>query len=85
VESENPLFAASELAHRSISELLRIRKDAHSLLGHAEMKQMWDSCLAFTLELETHSIGIKAWGLRSTLLSQAKAFVEVSERASEAA
>jgi len=48
------LAAAAELAHRSISELLRIRKDKHSLLSLPEIKQLWDSILAFTLEVETH-------------------------------
>ncbi|GMI06591.1 hypothetical protein TrLO_g3171 [Triparma laevis f. longispina] len=71
------LTAASELAHRSISELLRIRKDSHSLLSLKQMKQLWDVSLAFTLELETHG-GVRAWGLRSTLLSQAKGFIERS-------
>jgi len=70
------LTTASELAHRSISELLRIRKDAHSLLNLGEVKQLWDACLAFTLELEAHAQGVRAWGLRSTLLGQAKGFVE---------
>jgi len=73
--SSSALTSASELAHKSISELLRVRKEAHSLVSFEEMKRLWDTCLAFTLQLEKCS-GSKAYGLRSTLLSQAKAFVE---------
>jgi vacuolar protein sorting-associated protein 54 len=39
------------------------------------MRRLWDSCIAFTLQLERIS-GQKAYVLRSTLLAQAKAFVE---------
>lgn len=69
------LSAASDLAHKSISEILRLRKDAHSLITFDDMRRLWDSCLAFTLQVEKVS-GQKAYGLRSTLLAQAKAFVE---------
>ena len=69
------LSAAADLSHKSISELLRLRKEAHSLITFHEMKRLWDACLAFTLSLERAS-GQKAVGLRSALLTQAKAFVE---------
>ncbi len=69
------LSAASDLSHKSISEILRLRKDAHSLITFEDMRRLWDSCLAFTLQVEKVS-GQKAYGLRSTLLAQAKAFVE---------
>lgn len=69
------LSAASDLSHKSISEILRLRKDAHSLITFEDMRRLWDSCLAFTLQVERIS-GQKAYGLRSTLLAQAKAFVE---------
>ncbi len=69
------LSAASDLSHKSISEILRLRKDAHSLITFQDMRRLWDSCLAFTLQVEKIS-GQKAYGLRSTLLAQAKAFVE---------
>jgi vacuolar protein sorting-associated protein 54 len=39
------------------------------------MKRLWDSCLAFTLQVETIT-GQKAYVLRSALLAQAKAFIE---------
>ena len=70
------LSGAAELAHKSISDLLRVRKDAHSLISLDEMKNLWDTCLTFTLQLEKCSHGNKAYGLRSTLLSQAKSFLE---------
>lgn len=73
--SPSAVFSASDLSHKSITELLRLRKEAHSLVSFDEMKRLWDSCLAFTLQVEKFS-GQKAYGLRSTLLAQAKAFVE---------
>jgi vacuolar protein sorting-associated protein 54 len=69
------LTAGADLSHRSLSEILRLRKDTHSLITFDEMRRLWDSCIAFTLQLERIS-GQKAYVLRSTLLSQAKAFVE---------
>lgn len=68
---------ASELAHKSISELLRLRKESHSLISFEEMKKLWDTCLQFTVQLEKCSHGqTKAYGLRSTLLNQVKSFME---------
>jgi len=67
--------SAAELSAKSVSEVLRLRKEAHSLVNLEEMKRLWDACLSFTLQVEKAS-GNKAYGLRSTLLAQAKAFVE---------
>lgn len=67
--------AAAELSSKSISELLRLRKDAHSLVTLEEMKRIWDNCVTFTQQIEELG-GHKAIALRSTLLAQAKAFVE---------
>ncbi|KAL7490244.1 hypothetical protein ACHAW6_015999 [Cyclotella cf. meneghiniana] len=69
------LAAAADLAEKSVSELLRLRREAHSLVSFDGMRQLWDTSLTFTLQLEQFS-GRKAYGLRSTLLSQAKSFVE---------
>jgi vacuolar protein sorting-associated protein 54 len=69
------LAKGADLSHRSISELLRLRKDTHSLIAFDEMRRLWDSCLTFTVQVERIS-GQKAYVLRSTLLAQAKAFVE---------
>eukprot|EP00804_Cyclotella_cryptica_P006867 CCRYP_010965-RA/>CCRYP_010965-RA protein AED:0.07 eAED:0.07 QI:0/0/0/1/1/1/4/0/1501 len=69
------LAAAADLAEKSVSELLRLRREAHSLVSFDGMRQLWDTSLTFTLQLERFS-GRKAYGLRSTLLSQAKSFVE---------
>ena len=73
-ENDN-VAAAAELSSKSIAELLRLRKEAHSLVNLSEMKRLWDVNMRFTLELEELS-SYKATGLRSTLLAQAKAFVE---------
>jgi vacuolar protein sorting-associated protein 54 len=67
--------SAAELSCKSISELLRLRKDAHSLVTLEEMKRLWDVCMSFTTQFENLT-DCKATGLRSTLLAQAKAFVE---------
>ena len=67
--------SAAELSSKSISELLRLRKEAHSLVSLEEMKRIWDKCMSFTTQIEEMS-GHRATALRSTLLAQAKAFVE---------
>jgi hypothetical protein len=69
------LAAAADLSEKSVSELLRLRREAHSLVSFDGMRQLWDTSLTFTLQLERFS-GRKAYGLRSTLLAQAKSFVE---------
>jgi vacuolar protein sorting-associated protein 54 len=69
------ITSAAELSSKSISELLRLRKDAHSLVSLEEMKRLWDVCVSFTSQFESLT-DYKATGLRSTLLAQAKAFVE---------
>jgi vacuolar protein sorting-associated protein 54 len=69
------VMSAAELSSKSISELLRLRKDAHSLVSLEEMKRLWDVCTSFTTQLESLT-NSKATGLQSTLLAQAKAFVE---------
>jgi hypothetical protein len=69
------LAAAVDLAEKSVSELLRLRREAHSLVSFDGMRQLWDTSLTITLQLERFS-GRKAYGLRSTLLAQAKSFVE---------
>ena len=72
---DNGFNSVADIAHRSISDLLRQRKELHSLLTIDEIKKLWDSCLSFTLQLEGFT-ETKVYGLRSTLLAQAKAFVE---------
>lgn len=69
------LSSAADLSEKSVSELLRLRREAHSLVTFDGMRQLWDTSLAFTHQLERFS-GRKAYGLRSTLLAQAKGFVE---------
>jgi len=72
---EQVVTSAAELSSKSVSELLRLRKDAHSLVTLNEMKRLWDVCMSFTTQFENMT-DYKATGLRSTLLAQAKAFVE---------
>jgi len=74
-DARGTVASAAELSSKSLSELLRLRKEAHSLVTLEEMKGLWDMCIAFTLQLEKLS-DFKATGLRSTLLAQAKAFIE---------
>lgn len=67
---------SAELATKSIAELLRLRKEAHSLISLSEMKQLWDSCLGFTQTMEGYGNSARASSLRSTLAGQAKAFLD---------
>ena len=66
----------SELATRSIAELLRLRREAHSVISLAEMKQLWDTCILFTTRMEAYSNQNRAVSLRSTLVGQAKSFLD---------
>lgn len=68
--------SGADLAAKSIAELLRLRKEAHSLINLDAMKQLWDTCMSFTVSVESFGIKSKAVGLRSTLSGQAKAFLD---------
>lgn len=74
--TQTAMGSAADLAAKSIAELLRLRKEAHSLITLDEMRQLWDACLKFTLSMETYGNNAKAVGLRSTLVGQAKAFLD---------
>jgi vacuolar protein sorting-associated protein 54 len=78
------LAAAADLTEKSVSELLRLRREAHSIVSFDGMRQLWDTCLAFTHQLEKFS-GRKSYGLRSTLMAQAKSFVERKHEANMSA
>lgn len=73
--TKDALASGADLAAKSIEELLRLRKEAHSLISLDEMRQLWDTCLQFTLVVEGYSNDNKAVSLRSTLLGQAKAYL----------
>jgi len=66
----------ADLATKSIAELLRLRKEAHSLISLTEMKQLWDTCIDFTTRMEGYGEQTRAVSLRSTLVGQAKAFLD---------
>lgn len=66
----------ADLATKSIAELLRLRKEAHSLISLTEMKQLWDTCIDFTTRMEGYGDQTRAVSLRSTLVGQAKAFLD---------
>lgn len=70
------LTQGAELATKSIAELLRLRKESHSLISLVEMRQLWDTCLSFTSTMEGYGDNIRAVSLRSTLVNQAKAFLD---------
>ena len=78
------LAAAADLSEKSVSELLRLRREAHSLVSFDGMRHLWDTSLTFTHQLEKFS-GRKAYGLRSTLLAQAKSFIERKHEANMSA
>lgn len=71
------LGLGANLAAKSVAELLRLRKEAHSLLSLDEMRSLWDTCLTFTLRIEDdYRNKVKAVALRSTLVGQAKGFLD---------
>ena len=76
------IATASELISKSISELLRIRKDAHSLVTLSEMKAIWDSCITFANQIDklsgegNNNPQQYTLALRTTLQAQVKLFVE---------
>jgi nucleoside-triphosphatase THEP1 len=69
------VVSAAELSSKSIAELLRLRKEVHSMVSLDEIRQMWDTCMKFIEDVEKLS-GHKCTALRSMLFVQAKAFVE---------
>lgn len=69
------LVSAAELSSKSIAELLRLRKEVHSMVTLEEIRQIWDTCMKFIEDVEKLS-GHKCTALRSMLFVQAKAFVE---------
>jgi hypothetical protein len=82
--TKQAMATAADLAAKSIAELLRLRKEAHSLITLEEMKQLWDTCLEFTLTVEDFG-NTRAVGLRSTLVGQAKAFLDRAHESNMAA
>mmetsp|Transcript_28627 Transcript_28627/g.80727 ORF Transcript_28627/g.80727 Transcript_28627/m.80727 type:complete len:1220 (+) Transcript_28627:235-3894(+) len=64
-----------EQASEDIAKILRLRKEAHSLISLDDMRQLWDRCLQFVGKIEKLS-STRAVSLRSTLIGQAKAFLE---------
>lgn len=76
-----PFASALDLAQKSFVELLRLRKDAHSLLSLDDIKRLWDLCMGFCSSLEkcsnvTNTGSSLGYGIKSTLLVQVKAFLE---------
>ena len=69
------LIAASDLTSKLISDLMRSRKEAHSLITLEEMKRLWDTCSSFMTQTES-LLHHRSSTLRSTMLSQSKSFVE---------
>ena len=45
------MYSAADLSHKFISELLQLCREAHSLVSLTEVVLVWDSKLAFTLNM----------------------------------
>eukprot|EP01036_Dinobryon_divergens_P022582 gene22582-30847_t len=74
--SKGCLSSACELAQRSISQLLTLRKDTTSKqLSIDKVKFLWEISLHFSTSVEQLS-GATAYIMRQCLLSQTKAFLE---------
>lgn len=84
--TNDAMVAGGDLAAKSIAELLRLRKEAHSLISLEEMRTLSDTCLQFALTVENYNDNnVKAVGLRSTLVGQAKAFLDRTHEANMSA
>lgn len=64
-----------DLCYRHIISLLVARREANVSMDLAEIKVLWDSTMSFLGAVEQIS-GTAGFGLKSTLLTQAKQFVE---------
>uniref|UniRef100_A0A7S3M365 Vacuolar protein sorting-associated protein 54 C-terminal domain-containing protein n=1 Tax=Spumella elongata TaxID=89044 RepID=A0A7S3M365_9STRA len=73
--SKTCLTAACDLAQRSISQLINLRKDANAKLNPEKMKFMWEISLDFVLSLEAVS-GTTAYIIRQCLQAQTKSFLD---------
>jgi len=74
-ESLKGLRDACELAQKTVSALLVNRKLQHQHLSVAELQDLQTAVFAFVARVEASS-GRSCYGLRSTLLAQAKAMLE---------
>jgi hypothetical protein len=74
-ESLRGLREACELAQKTVSALLMNRKEVHTKLKVGELKELQSCSFEFLTSVEKVS-GRSCYGLRSTLLAQAKAFLE---------
>jgi len=68
------IVSTAELATKAVAELLKSRKESHSLLSLNDMKSVWDRCQIFATSIEEKHADVSL--LRSVLVTQAKAFVE---------
>jgi vacuolar protein sorting-associated protein 54 len=73
--NDEVLKTLCDLCQRHIASLLNARKEAHVKIDLGEMKVLWDSTTHFVSAMERIS-GTAGFGLKSTLLTQAKLFVE---------
>ncbi|KAM3577725.1 hypothetical protein VYU27_000269 [Nannochloropsis oceanica] len=73
--NDEVLRTLCDLCQRHIASLLNARKDAHVRMELGQMKVLWDSTAHFVSAMERIS-GTAGFGLKSTLLTQAKLFVE---------
>ncbi len=64
-----------ELAQRSLSQLISLRKDANAKLSVEKMKFMWESSLSFVSSMEAIS-GSTAYEVRQCLMVQTKHFLD---------
>lgn len=69
------LSAACDLAQRSISQLISLRKEVNSKFPPEKMKFLWEISLEFVLSLEKVS-ETTAYIMRQSLLSQTKNFLD---------
>lgn len=79
-QSQRSLRDACDLAQKTIGNLLVMRREVHITLSIDELKGLWTATFEFLQSVEKIS-GRSCYGLRSTLLAQAKAFLEHKQEA----
>ncbi|RIB02898.1 Vps54-like protein [Gigaspora rosea] len=73
-DSSQIVFAAADLAHVRCAKLIAVRADQNAQLNQKDFYRLFNVTWAFVLECES-LCGRMCYGLRGTIISQAKAFL----------
>ncbi|CAG8762700.1 1600_t:CDS:2, partial [Dentiscutata heterogama] len=73
-DSSQIVYAAADLAHVRCAKLIAVRADQNAQLNQKDFYRLFNVTWAFVLECES-LCGRMCYGLRGTIISQAKAFL----------